>query len=201
MKKFSKRSVLLFGAVLAVCAFAVPSLASAASWDGGGTVTHQLASANLGFTIEAPQVIGSSCANSEFDSDVVSAATLRITGARFLNCRGTGLGVNCTVTPTGRNFPWTATAPTTTTIGIDGVHVSVAFENHPDGTACGVNGLTTTLTGNLTGGSWDPSATGANRRVTFRNAPGTTSHSSLGSNAAFVTGDIRDTAGTLNLFM
>jgi hypothetical protein len=201
MKKLSRRSVLLLGAVLAVCAFAVPSSASAASWDGGGTVTHQLFSNNFGFTIESPQVFGSSCANSEFDVDVVSAAALRITGARFLNCRGTGIGVNCTLTPTGRNFPWTATASSTTTIGIDGVHVSLVYENHPDGTACSVNGLATTLTGNLTGGSWDPSATGANRRVTFRNAPGTTMHSALGSNAGFVTGDFRDTAGTLNLFM
>ena len=32
MKKFSKKGVLLFAGAMAVCAFAMPSMASASSW-------------------------------------------------------------------------------------------------------------------------------------------------------------------------
>jgi hypothetical protein len=202
MKKFARKGILLFAAVLVVCAFAT-SMASAASWAVIGT-THQLFSNNLSFTIESPLNIGSSCANSEFDADVASASTLEITGGRFLNCRGTNLAAGCTVTATGTRFPWTATAPTTTNIQIHGIHVDVRFEQppeNPNGCSFLVVGQDVTLTGTLTGGSFDPSSIGANRRVTFNNASGTVAHSSaLGSNGALVNGTITDTTATLNLF-
>ena len=202
MKKFSRKSVLLFGVVFAVCAFVVPSMASAASWSVVGT-THQLTSNNFAFTSAVPIDAGWSCATTQFDADVASASTIEITGARFDNCAGTGSATGCTVTKTGTRFPWTMTAPSTTDIQIHGIHVDVRFETRPPGlvTPCALHGIDITLTGTLTGGSWDPSSTGANRRLTLRNAPGLTATSILGSNPAVMTGDIRDPAGTLNLFM
>ena len=203
MKKFSQRSLLLFGAVLAVCAFMGPAMASAASWSVVGT-THQLFSSDLSFRADAAPpndvTLGSICQASEFDVDVTSISDLRITGGSFQNCRGLpGLGANCTVTATGTGFPWTATAPNTTNIQIHGIHVDVLFEQTPGATTCGVNGTKITLTGTLSGGRWDPSAIGADRRVTYTDAPGVIGHGTS-SLQALVTGTIRDTTGTLNLF-
>ncbi|HEX5923662.1 MAG TPA: hypothetical protein VFY45_07505 [Baekduia sp.] len=204
MKKLSKKSVLLFGAVLAVCAFAAP-MASAASWSPIGT-TARLASTNLGFSqaIGGGLTVGSSCALSTFDGDVASAAVLTITGGRFDNCVGTGLAAGCTVTATGTRFHWTATGVSTTDIQIHGIHVDVRFETAPGGGACNslVHNTNITLTGTLTGGSFDPSSIGLNRKVTFVNASGLVSHSALANGApTLVTGTFFDPAGELNLLM
>jgi hypothetical protein len=208
MKKFSARSGLLFGVVLAVCAFAVPSMASAASWAGLGT--HQLFSPNLQFSAVEPApvgLVGSSCADSQFDAHVVNAAVVEITGVRFLRCTGgagfsgTGAQDDCTVTATGTNFPWTATARTTTDIQIHQIDVDVRFEVNPAGGTCTVAGNTARVTGTLTSGSFDPSATPANRRITFTSAPGLTAHVlGTGLNApAAVTGQFRDTTSPFTL--
>ena len=202
MSKLSKKSLLLFSGVLAVCALAAP-MASAASWAPIGT-THVLSSADLSFTATgALGQLGSSCADSEFHVDVTSAAVLTITGAAFRNCMGTFAAANCTLTMNPTGLPWRATAITTTNVQIHGVDVDVLFENTPGNpTACAVNGASVRLTGTLTSGTFDPSATGANRRVTFNHADGLTSHSAQlgGPTQAFVTGAFRDTAGTLNVF-
>jgi hypothetical protein len=204
MKKFSKKGVLLFGGVLAVCAFAAP-MASAASWAVVGT-PHTLASANLSFTAGAGTgaFVGSSCADSEFTSTVASAANLEITAAAFRNCRGlAGTGAaGCTVTATGTGLPWTATARLTTDIQIHNVNVDVTFETAPPvgSTPCAAEGIRTVLTGTLTGGTFDPSSVLADRRVTFNHAPGLSSHlGPAGTIAAFVTGAFRDTQATLNV--
>jgi hypothetical protein len=105
-----------------------------------------------------------------------------------------------TATPTG--FPWTATAVTTSNIQIHGFDVDLQFENTPGNpTGCAVN-FSSRLTGTLTGGTWDPSATGANRRITFEHDDGLTSHSAQlgGPTPMFVTGTFRDTQATLNVF-
>ncbi|HEX5923651.1 MAG TPA: hypothetical protein VFY45_07450, partial [Baekduia sp.] len=128
MKMLSEKSVLLFGVALAVGAFAAP-MAAAASWSVVGT-THQLTSNNLQFSqaIGGGLSIGASCATAQFDTDVTSASRLTITGGRFDNCIGTGIAAGCTVTSTKTRFPWTVTAPTTTTIQIHGVHIDWWFE-------------------------------------------------------------------------
>ncbi len=46
-----KKSVLLLGAVLASCAFVLPSVASAASWAPVGTSDGRIDSANFGVSI------------------------------------------------------------------------------------------------------------------------------------------------------
>jgi hypothetical protein len=202
MKKLSKKSALLFGVVLAVCAFAAP-MASAAGWETPGT-THVLTSNDLRFSqvIGGGLTIGSSCATSRFDADVVSTTVLTITGGRFDNCTGTGIAAGCTVTATGTRFHWTATAITTTNIQIHGIHVDVRFETAPSGAACNalVHNQNVTLTGTLTGGVADPSAIGTDRRVTFTNASGVVSHSALANGApTLVNGTFFDPAGTLNI--
>jgi adhesin HecA-like repeat protein len=204
MKKLSKKIALLFGAVLAVCAFAAP-MASAASFFQVGT-THQLTSNDLGFSqaIGGGLTTGLSCATTQFDSDVTSAAVLTITGGRLDNCRGTGIAAGCTVTATGTKFPWTATAPTTASIQIHGIHVDVRYETAPGGaTPCNalLHNQNVTWTGTLTGGVFDPSAIGTNRRITFVNASGIVSHSALANGAATLFSfSLRDPAGTLNIF-
>ena len=200
MKSFSQRSLLLFGAMLVVCAF-VPSMASAASWSQVGT-THQLFSSNLGFTAISPALgdSGSRCNASEFDVDVTNASTLTVTSGVFTQCHGTQNATNCTATATGTNFPWTATASSTTNVSINSVRVDVTFENTPGNpTACPANGARILLTGNLTSGSWSS----ANNTVTYTNAPGLSDHGIVPAGAtvaAVVTGSFRDTANTLRLF-
>jgi hypothetical protein len=202
MKKLSGKSVLLFGVVLVVCAFAVPSMASAASFSGTAG-THPLFSPNLAFS--APTAaIGSSCADSRFDFDLNNGNDGIITGSRFQNCRGLPgtAASNCTVTATGTKFPWTATAAAgTDNLQIHGVHVDVGFEALP-GTAaaeCLANGVQITLTGTLTGGSWNPTS----REITFESDDGLVGHPNTGaaSAPAFVTGTIRDLNQTLNVIM
>jgi hypothetical protein len=207
MKNLSHKSALIFAGVLAVCAFAVPSTASAASWASLGT--HQLFSPNLSssFTIPALGTFGWSCADTEFDAEVVNAQVIEITGAAFRSCTGgrppfgTPGNDDCTLTATGLNFPWTATARLTTDIQIHRVDVTLIYDTTPGGTTCSLAGAQARLTGTLTGGSFDPSPIGANRRLTLRNPTGLTAHLlGTGVNSpATVTGDIRDTTGTLNV--
>ncbi|HEX5923657.1 MAG TPA: hypothetical protein VFY45_07480 [Baekduia sp.] len=204
MMMLSRRSGLLFGVVLAVCAFVVP-MASAASWSAVGT-THQLTSTNLAFSqaIGGGLTTGISCAATQFDSDVTTAAVLTITAGRFVNCRGTGIAAGCTLTGTGTRFPWTATAPTTTSIQIHNIHIDWRYETAPGGGTGSCNALVhntnSTWTGTLTGGVWDPSSIGANRRITFVNASGLVSHSVIANGApTLVNGTFFDPTGTLNL--
>jgi hypothetical protein len=201
MKTFSQRGVLLFGVMLAVCAF-VPSLASAASWFQVGT-HHELFSPNLSFTATFPIIgqAGSQCNATELTGDVVSANTIEITGAVFKDCMGTFGQSQCSATPTTNSFPWTVTATSTTNVQIHGLDVSVVFENTPGNpNACQTPG-TVRVTGTLTGGSWNPAT-----NEVFLSDPqsdGLTAHL-LGtglSAPAFVTGTFRDTSGTLRMFM
>ena len=201
MKTLCQKGVLLFGAVLAVCAFAIPSMASAASWSPLGT-TRILEDTNLVTTRSAPVHSTELCESVLYDADFISPGVVLITTATYLNCVGLDTATGCTVTATGTRFPWTMTAPTTTNIQIHGVHIDVRYETRPPAgsTPCALNGLSETVTGTLTGGSWDPSATGANRRVTFNNDSGLTVHSALGSSPVLVSSTMRDLSGTWNLF-
>lgn len=205
MRKLSKKSMLLVGGILTVCAFAMPSLASAASWSPIPNTTHVLASHNLAFTAGAGGAapVGSQCADSEFHAVVVNAAVMEITAVSFRNCTGLAgtLGSGCTTTATATGLPWTATARTTTDIQIHNIDVDVQFETRPGGPlgSCLLHNNVARVTGTLTGGTFDPSTIAANRRVTFNHAHGLTSHSALGSQSAFVTGTFRDTTNTLNV--
>jgi hypothetical protein len=208
MKKLSQRSVLLFGVMLVVCALvpSMASMASAASWFQVGT-THQLFSPNLAFTAHTSPLGGGAgwqCNASEFDADVVNTNTLEITDGRFVDCHGlVGTVIaNCTVTSVPTNFPWTATATSTTDIQIHGIRVDILFENTPgNANSCSGLGAKSLWTGTLTGGSWNP----ASNDVLLANGRGLTMHFlGLGGpsfSETTVAGTIRDTAGTLRMFM
>jgi hypothetical protein len=203
MKTLCQKSALLFGAMLAVCALVVPSMASAASWSPIGT-THKLFMPDLviSTTVGSSTTAAVGCTATEFDADVVSASTIEIKSGSIQDCRGLApsLAANCTVTATATQFPWTLTAPTTTNIQIHGIQVDMALENPPMFASCHAGGAIFTWTGTLTGGTWDPSATGADRRITFDTQPGTSLHSSVGGfGAAKVSGSLRDTTATLDL--
>ncbi|HEX5924550.1 MAG TPA: hypothetical protein VFY45_12005 [Baekduia sp.] len=200
MKQLSQRGVLLFGAMLAVCAFVGPSMASAASWNVAGT--HQLLSPNFSLAGGAPNFIGASCTQSTFNTTITNGADGAVVGSRFVNCRGTGgAAFSCTATATGQRFPWTATATATDNIQIQNVHMNVAFEALP-GTAaaeCLVFGLQITLTGTLTGGSWNPFS----REITLAAESGLTAHpnNAAASFDVTVAGTIRDINQTLGVMM
>jgi len=160
MKEFPKKSALLFAAAMAFCTFAMPSMASASSWGLIGT-HHRLDSTNLGFINDASGIVAN-CTRSQFTAEVISGLTLQFTNGTFTGCGATGGGVgSCTTTWTGTNFPWTATASTTTNIQIHGVDVDVLFETTPGGgTSCVLDGASLRITGTLTTARWTGNGTG-----------------------------------------
>jgi hypothetical protein len=184
MKKFSKKGILLFAAAMALCAFMMPSIASASSWGVVGS-HHTLDSPNLGFTSISGAVgsITTSCTRSSFTANVASTQNLEITTATFGGlCTWTGPGIGtCTATTVGTKFPWTATAVTTENIQIHGVHLDVFFENVPGlGNSCAnIVGQNLTITGTLSTGRWTGNAS---HSLDFSDSEGLVSHSGLGNN-------------------
>jgi hypothetical protein len=187
MKKFSKKGVLLFAAAMALCAFVLPSVASAASW-GPASSHHVLSSPNIGFTsTTAIGALTSSCTSSSFTADVASTANLEITTGTFGGlCTATGPNVGtCTATARATKFPWTATVPTTANIQLHGVHIDVFFNNAPGlGSSCALNNNSITITGTLSGGRWTGNTA---RALDFDNAEGLVSHSALGNGVPITT--------------
>jgi hypothetical protein len=202
LKKVSKKSMLLLGAVLALCAFVMPSMASAESWVGSGDI-H---SANLGFQSFGAVPSTSACNAVTFNTTVDNAAVLTITTASFSRCHGSGgMAIGCTVTATGTKFPWRATAVSTSDIRIHDVHIDVRFETTPPagGTACNANGRDVTLTGTLGAGFGTQTVFNpATKTVVFTNTTGLTAHV-LGviPNLATVVNGSAVATGSLNIAM
>jgi hypothetical protein len=184
MKKFSEKGVLLFAGAMAVCAFVMPSMASASSW---GTIGahHVLHSSDIGFT-GTSQVFGrvtSSCTRSSFTANVASATNLNISAAQFGgHCVGIFPDVmgapTCTATAAATGLPWQGTAVTTSNIQIHGIAIDVTFENTPGNTSCSasaVNDARVLITTTLVGGQWNGNAIGQ-RSVTFANDEGLQAH-------------------------
>jgi hypothetical protein len=179
MKKFSKKGVLLFAGAMAVCAFVLPSVASAASWGPIGGPDHVLDSPNIGFTSPAGGGAISSCTSSSFTAVVLSAADMQIRAASFGgHCTFVSPGTGtCILSAQGTRFPWTATAVTTSNIQIHGVHIDIRLLQTGTSTcAAAAVGLNLTFTGTLAGGNY----TGPGR-LDFNNAEGLVSHSALGN--------------------
>jgi hypothetical protein len=181
-----KKSVML---VAVVCALAMPSMASGASWGVVGT-THVLDSSNLSFSVPAITV-GWICTASQFHVDVTSAARLTVTSATFDSCHGSGTaGGGCAATFKATLLPWTITGPSTTNIQAHGLHFDLRF----DGT-CQAAGLDLTVTGTATQGTWDAAA----HQITFASAPGLELFSADENHPVTMSGTIRDTTQTLTL--
>jgi hypothetical protein len=176
MKKFSKKGVLLFVGAMAVCAFVMPSMASAASWGPIGLHTV-LDSPDIGFTSTSPTFgpVVSSCTRSSFTANVVSATNLNISTASFGgHCTWVFplVSATCTATLVSTGLPWRATAVTTSNIQIHGVSIDLLFENTPGNPQCGaVTGQAGSIAGTLTSGRWTGNAAGQ-REVIFSNAEG-----------------------------
>jgi hypothetical protein len=208
MKTFSKKGILLFAAAMALCAFVLPSMASAASWTPIGGADQRFDSADIGYTLSSA-VFGpviSSCTRSSFTGQVVSAQTMNITAAVFGgHCvaifAAVGGGTTCTLTLAGTNLPWQATATTTTNIQIHNVRIDATFENTPGNASCanaGLAGRSNLITGTLRNGVW----TGGNdRRIIYSNAEGLVTHNAAtgeNNNPITVRGTFTST-GTLNV--
>jgi hypothetical protein len=198
LKMVSKKSMLLLGAAMALCAFVLPSVASAASWSPVGTTDGRLDSNNLGFSLPATGS-GSSCGAVSFSVTVHSAAVATVTGASFNQCVGDLGGANgCTATATGTGFPWRATAVATNNIQIHGVDIDVLFEGAAG--VCNQNGLQVRLTGTVSGGVFTPGAAGSTRRIDLAGATGLVAHiPGVGTLPAAARGSVTAT-GLLNVF-
>jgi hypothetical protein len=201
MKPLSKKGMSLFGAALAVCVFAVPSMASASSWGVIGS-THTLISANLGYVAHGQTApVTWTCLSSQFHVNVANAAALRVTGVAFRSCSTIGLFGGCTVTPTATQLPWTITGTTTSNIQIEGLNMDLRFETLPPGggSSCFQHNQNVTWTGTLNGGVWNA----AQHEMNYTAATGTTLHGLFSSTHAAapmtVMGTIRDTSQTLTL--
>jgi hypothetical protein len=204
MKKFSKKGLLLFVGAMAVCAFVLPAVSSAASWGVVGS-HHTLTSPDIGFTSTTAGNLTGSCTNSSFTTTVTNATVLTITTGSFAGCTSTapnigggGVGADCLTTWVPTNFPWTATAVTTNNIQFHGLRVDWRFEDMPGrpGSCIGLNGASTLLTGTVTGGVW--TGNGANQHeVIFTNAPGLNSHP--GNTPVTWRGTLRDNEQTLTV--
>jgi hypothetical protein len=198
MKKFSKKGLLLFAGAMAVCAFAMPAMASASSWGTIGT-HHVLTSTNLGFSSDATGT-QSMCTGASFTARVTSAANLEITAGGFSGCQlaAPSLGATCTATSTGTSFPWTATAVTTSNIQIHGVDIDIPLE----GASCGpLASQNLRVTGTLSLGRWTGNGVGQHS-VEVLGGTGLVSHAPAlfgGTNAITPTGTITDTAHTLTV--
>jgi hypothetical protein len=199
MKKFSKKSVLLFAAAMALCAFAMPSMASASSWGPIGT-HHTLDSTDIGFTSDVTGAV-SMCERAQFTVTVTSTANIEIDGAAFSSCMLKAeplLAATCTATSTATGLPWTATARTTSDIQIHGVNIDVVTT----GASCGpLTNQTTKITGTLAGARWLGN-TGA-RRIELAGTSGLVSHLpevvGTGTFAITLTGTLTDTQETLTV--
>ena len=176
LKRVLRKSALLLGVVLALCAFVLPSVAPAASWSPVGTSDGRIDTSNLGFSLPALNS-GSSCDSTSIGITVDSATVATITSASFANCRGDiGNTIGCTQTAVGTNFPWRVTALTTTNIQIHGVDIDIYFETTP-GTLneCSRTGIQLRLTGTASGVIFTPGPVGS-RRFDFNGATGLVGH-------------------------
>jgi hypothetical protein len=175
MKKFSKKGVLLFAGAMAVCAFVLPGVSSAASWSPANNHST-LDSSNFGFTAQTVGALISSCNNSRLTTRVDNGDVLTITTGTFSGCTSTApaLSNTCLTTLTATNFPWRATATSTTNVVLTGIDVDLRFEHPvpPTGATCGaLNGNQTRLTGSING-AYNLAA----RTITFTNAEGLVLH-------------------------
>lgn len=191
MSKSFRKLVLLACAVMALCAWAMPSMASAASW-GPVSSTHTETGSLFTIHISFPFTLHYSCAHTHDHSEVASASVMTITSASFGNCTGAGAAAGCAVTLQATSLPWSATGVSTSNVTIDGVRIDGLLE----GGSCAVAGASFTMTGNLQGGAWDPAA----HQITYNNASGLTAHSAaLGSGSVVATTTLRDLTQTLTL--
>ncbi len=199
MKKLSKKGALLFVSAIAVCAFALPAMAPAATWHGPFPSTHLLDAPGtsnpnnrLSTTHDAAPPGGWVCAFGQLHLDILSPTDARITNFVTRDCHGTLSFVNCTVTITPIRLPWTVTNTSTHDVQIHDFHIIEHYENTPGNpTACPLP-VTLTTTGTIRNGTW----TNPGHELEFNNAPGLIVHPG-GADGFF--GTFVDTSGNLTM--
>jgi hypothetical protein len=202
MKKLSKMGVVLFGGAMAVCAIAMPSMTSAASWGPVGT-EHTLDAPNFGFSTTVPGLgaVTSSCSRSTLTGVPGIRSIMTLTAASFTGCTATGPNIgSCTaVTTATLGSDPRVMALTTSDIQINSVVLDMTFQNHAGSRAClTVVGVSTTVTGALGGGQW--SGNGANQHeVIYNDDEGFVMHTPVGTVPVTTRGTFRDTQQTLTL--
>jgi hypothetical protein len=203
MKNLPTRRAMLFIGAMVVCAFAMPSMASAATWGMPGT-EHTLDSTNFGFTttIGGFGEVSSSCSSSTLTANVRSASALTVTSASFRGCTAIGPTIGtCTATSTATpnpNLDWTVTGATTSNVQIHDMAIDFTLERAPGSALClTVDGFRITVTGTLGGGQW--TGNGANQHeVVFNNDTGFVLHGPS-THPITTSGTFRDTQQTLTL--
>jgi hypothetical protein len=200
LRKPSRRRLPAFAAALAMCALAIPSAASAASWGPIGT-GHTLTTSTLEFTAHPASgaTLGWSCAQADVFVTVQSSSVLTNTTTTLAKCTGTGTAVHCIATSLATSPPWTVTGPTTSNVTFDNFHMDLMYVNKPgDPTGCTLSGMGIfTLTGVIAGGTWDA----AGHQITYTNATGLTATfpTPVGPSRVTVSGTLRDDSQTLTL--
>jgi hypothetical protein len=123
MTKLSKKSILVIVSVMALAAFAMPSMASAASWSAPGPLTGHATSLVLtGTTLLGNYALG---CTAKFSGDAINTAGIAagsITSANFgtpsTPCTGGGIALGCSVDVVATSLPWViTTSGTTLTVG------------------------------------------------------------------------------------
>jgi hypothetical protein len=106
MKKLSKKSVLLFAAVMALCAFAMPAMASAApTWSGSGTVA--VASTSPGSLTLIDNTLGPLTCSNDVGGTVEGGGTAgSITQFAPTNCVSATFGPITMTTNASAFNPW-----------------------------------------------------------------------------------------------
>jgi hypothetical protein len=190
MKKLSKKSVLLFAAVMALCAFAMPAMASAANWDPAGS--HTITSPALSLEIPALNA-GSSC-HAAFVVDANGTSQLTVTSATFSGCVGTKDATGCDVHATQGSGPdWVVDGANASAIRVTNINVDYAFIGS---LTCVVGGNTVNVAGTLTAGGFNNST----HSLCLTGSTGL--QGSLGGmplGPVTLDGCLTDTAGTLTL--
>jgi hypothetical protein len=189
-----KATILLFGGALAACTFAASSMALGSNWGPVGT-QHLLTSTSLRFDVHAAgAVVGVLCNHTSMLTDVKEVTRLTVTDAAFVGCQGTGGVANCTATLQAGGLPWVVTPPHFNDVVLDGVQLTIQFENRPGTGAC-VLPSPVTITGSVGGGAWSSSQ----HQIEYSSDTGLTTHAPglPGPAITTLTGILRDATQTL----
>jgi hypothetical protein len=161
MKKTMTKSTMLAASIMALAAFAMPSMASAANW-GPVNTNHTLTGTFIPTWAEGggpPNTNFVCTASLGVHTRLPASSTLDITSATFPSCQGDwGQGSTCKVTAIASGLPWTATGTSTSDVRINVTDITATYSNFPNSTSCAVVGRVRHFSGTVTGGAWSAAA-------------------------------------------
>ena len=180
---------------MALAAFAVPSMASAATWFQPN-VNQTLTSSS--FSVSIPGVSsGLACSGLTFGAKprFPAASTMDINTLSNFTCTGTGSMAHCSAAVSAAGLPWTAVATSLTAANLNSINLNLVISHTVgDPNACAAGG-TYQLTGSLSGGVWNNTT----KSLTFTGATGLSLVVSGLSFPATINGTLVNSAHTLSL--